>query len=188
MFHIHVRGERVCVTKTTCLVYLNQCAPIIYLRTHSFPKKALRCYCLGGGCQRIHSWLPGLWGWQVGVDFLKQTGVIIKPTQTMHSYGQITQNYHTSVLFNSSNIGQFIVYRMTLKQALFSLTKGPSQPSNISSAQAAKGHAFNPNFSICCPQAVMTSSKWRTMEETSWRSRNSLVFLPSELQPTTKLE
>ena len=57
----------------------------------------------------------------------------------MHSYGQITQNYHTSVLFNSSNIGQFTVYRMTLKQALFSLTKGPSQPSNISSAKLQRG-------------------------------------------------
>ncbi len=66
---------------------------------HSLPQKSgIPMFFLGGDCQRIHSWLPSLLGGQVGMAFLKQTGIIITPTQTMHSYGHITHNYHTSVM------------------------------------------------------------------------------------------
>ena len=74
-----------------------------------FPKKNSPIFFLGGGdCQRIHSWLPSLLGGQVGMAFLKQTGIIITATQTMHSYGHITHNYHTSVLFDPPNIGNLL--------------------------------------------------------------------------------
>ena len=36
------------------------------------------------------------------------TGVMILPTQTMHYYRQITQNYHTFVLFDSPNMGNLM--------------------------------------------------------------------------------
>ena len=51
-------------------------------------REGIRCFCLGGGFQRIHSWLPSLLGGLLLRNGLLETktGVIIKPTQTMHSY------------------------------------------------------------------------------------------------------